>query len=100
MDNNLTERIIKVVKHLEKKGNPGESSIVPKLLALREHIESGGIPGPADFDLIDYYEPTAILPRCLYISPLWECKIGLMLNCAHRAEWERGENTCTRYAKG
>lgn len=79
------------------KGHPGKESVTKRLDKLQEHIETGGIPGPKEFRFLEYYEPKAILDKCMFLSPLWECRRGLMEQCKHRVEWERGENTCKEY---
>lgn len=99
MDNNLIDRIEKIAKHLKDSNHPGAPQIVPKLTKIVDHIESGGIPGPEEFRYVNFYEPKWILPKCKYISALWECKLGLMEHCKHRPEWEQGINTCKKYAE-
>jgi hypothetical protein len=99
MENNLIERINRIAKHLETTQHPGAESVCKKLRAIGAHIEAGGIPGPEEFRYIDYYEPKKILPKCRFISPLWECKLGVMEYCKHRSEWEKGQNTCRKYAE-
>ncbi len=97
MSNPLIDRIDRIISHLLKKKHPGAGSVVPELKSIKKHIEDGGIPGPKEFRTINYYEPRSILPKCKFISPLWECRIGIMEHCKHRPEWEKGVNTCKKY---
>lgn len=99
MDNQLTDRIRNIIKHLNEKRHPGAPHIVPKLKRIIDHIESGGIPGPDELEYVNYYQPRSILPKCSFINPLWECTLGLMEYCKHRPEWEKGENTCEKYVE-
>lgn len=99
VENNLLYRIDRTVAHLVSKGYSEDQGVVKKLRVLSKNIEGGMIPGIADFNLIDFYEPRAILPKCQHISPMGLCKVGIMEYCRHRAEWEKGKNTCQKYVE-
>lgn len=98
-DNNLVARIQKTIRHLISKGYEEQDGVVGRLRVLMMDIEGGMIPGLAELEFIDFYEPKSILLRCEKMSPIGRCKICLMEYCAHRAEWERGENTCKKYVE-
>jgi hypothetical protein len=100
VDNNLLDRIEKTITHLKSKGYKSQSGgVIHRLSVLAKNIEEGTIPSLSDFDLVDFYEPRAILPKCNHLSPLGECWLGLMEYCRHRQEWERGDNTCKKYVE-
>jgi len=97
MDNALIGRIEEIAKELVSGSHPGAQTLIPKLNRLKKHVEQGGILGPEEFRFLDFYEKTKILSKCKFISPLWECRLGIMEHCKHRVEWEQGENTCQKY---
>lgn len=94
--NELVGRIKRISSRLLEEENPAAETVVPRLAKIRQFIESGGVLGPEEFRFINFYDRD-ILPSCRFLSPLWECRIGLMEFCKHRSEWEEGGCTCEKY---
>ena len=95
--NNLLDRINKISEHLRTNFSAGWESKCKKLSGLFQRIEEGLIPGPADLDFINDCEPNRILGRCQSMSPLGNCRVGMMEWCCHRGDWERGICKCKKY---